>query len=203
MAAAEATGSRVTFDERLNRILEAATTTIARVGYGKASMRLVAKEAKVSLSGMYHYFDSKEQMLFLIQFRTFGSLLSNLREKLHGVDDPEEQLRVMVRAHIGYFAANMAALKVCSHELDSLDGPAYDETRRIRHEYYDLTRAIIDRIFDRDAPDSPLDRHVATMALFSMLNWLYRWYSPEKDRSPSGLANQLINLFLSGLVHAK
>jgi len=145
---------RESYDDRLNHILEAATGVIARDGYEKASMRAIAAAAGVSLAGLYHYFDSKERMLFLIEFRSFSSLLNNLREKLHGVDDPVEQLRVTVRAHVTYFASNMAALKVCSHELDSLTGPAYEETRRIRREYYELARSIVARIvgFDR-GPD--------------------------------------------------
>src|SRR3989304_3978378 len=114
-------------------------------------MRLVTKAAGVSLAGMYHYVDSKERILFLIQFRTFNSLLTSGREKLNGVTDPLEQLQVMVRTHVGYFVANMAALKVCSHELDSLHGPAYEETRRVRRDYYELTRGIIDRLLDRHA----------------------------------------------------
>ncbi len=193
-------GGRESYDERLNGILEAATVVFAREGYAQASMRAVAKAANVSLAGMYHYFSGKEKILFLIQFRAFNSLLNNLRERLHGVDDPVEQLRVMVRAHVGYFGSNMAALKVCSHELDSLSGEAYEEPRRIRFEYYKITRSIIDRLIDKYAPDSSLDRHVATMSLFGTLNWLYRWYSPGEDRSPSGLANQLVSIFLGGTI---
>ena len=189
-----------TYDQRLNRILEVATELIARSGYEKASMRAVAKAAGVSLAGLYHYFDSKEKMLFLIQFRTFGSLVSALREKLHGVDDAVEQVRVMIRTHVDHFAANMAALKVCSHELDSLSGAGYEETRRIRREYYDLTRGIVDRVFDRHTPNSTLDRHVVTMSLFGMLNWLYRWYDPKHDRSPAVVANQLSTQFLRGVL---
>ena len=160
-----------------------------------------AKEAGVSLAGLYHYFDSKEGMLFLIQFRTFNALVNGLREKLHGVSDPIEQLRVMIRAHVSYFASNMAALKVCSHELDSLSGESYEETGRLRREYYQLTRAIVDRIFEAHAPDSSLDRHVATMSLFGMLNWLYRWYTPQRGRSPSGVANQISAQFLGGVLN--
>jgi len=163
-------------------------------------MRAVAKAAGVSLAGLYHYFDSKEKMLFLIQFRTFGSLVSNLREKLHGVSEPEEQLRIMVRAHVSYFAANMAALKVCSHELDSLAGEANAEADRLRRDYYELTRLIVDRVFDAYAPQSTLDRHVATMTLFGMLNWLYRWYEPQTGRSPAGIANQIVTQFLDGVL---
>ena len=198
VAAKRSSDIRESHDDRLNHILAQATGLMARVGYEKASMRAVAKAAGVSLAGLYHYFDSKERMLFLIQFRTFNSLVNSLREKLHGVDDPIEQLQVMVRAHVGYFAANMAALKVCSHELDSLTGSAYEEARRARREYYDLTRTIVDRIFDARAPQNALDRHVATMSLFGMLNWLYRWYNPKRDRSPTGVANQIAAQFLHG-----
>lgn len=192
--------SREGYDGKANRILRAATDLIAQAGYQRASMRAIARAAGVSLAGLYHYFDGKERMLFLIQFRTFSSLLNNLREKLLGVDDPVEQLHVMVRAHVTYFAANMAALKVCSHELDSLTGPAFDQTRRIRHDYYEATRAILDRILDAADQDTPLDRHVATMSLFGTLNWLYRWYDPTKSPTPNTLAKQITNQCLTGIL---
>ncbi len=194
--------NRETYDERLNHILKVATVLIAQVGYEKASMRAVAKAAGVSLAGLYHYFDSKEKMLFLIQFRAFTALLNNLREKLHGIDDALEQLRVMVKSHVGYFAANMAALKTCSHELDSLTGTAYDETRRIRREYYDLASAIVARVLDEHAPNNAFDRHVTTMSLFGSLNWLYRWYDPKRVCSPTALANQMVQQFLRGVIDA-
>ncbi len=191
--------SPTSYDERLNRILEAATGIIADVGYARASMRTVAQVSGVSLAGLYHYFPNKERMLFLIQSRTFNALLNHLREKLHGIADPVEQLRVAVRAHVGYFAANIAALKVCSHELDSLSGASYEETRRIRREYYNLIRSIVEGLLDENPAAGTLDRHVATMALFGMLNWLYRWYDPKHGRSPSTVANQLAAQFLNGL----
>lgn len=193
---------RTTYDERLNHVLQAATELIARVGFGPASMRAVAKASGVSLAGLYHYFDSKEQMLFLIQFRTFNSLVSGLREKLHGVSDPTEQLRIMIRAHVDYFAANMSALKVCSHELDSLSGEAYEEALRLRQEYYTITRTIVDRIFETRAGESTLNRHVATMSLFGVLNWLYRWYAPKRGSSPATVANQITAQFLEGVMGA-
>jgi AcrR family transcriptional regulator len=187
------------YDDRLNRVLEAATEVIARNGYQRASMRVIAKTAGLSLAGLYHYFDNKDKILFLIQFRTFGSLLSRLRENLHGIEDPLDQLYVMVRSHVGYFAANMAALKVCAHELDSLTGPAYEETLRIRREYYQLSRGVIDRVLDAVPSDGGLDRHVLTMSLFGALNWLYRWYDPEQGRPPNVLADQISRQFLLGV----
>jgi AcrR family transcriptional regulator len=189
------------YEQRLGHILAAACGVIARLGYERASMRAVAKATGVSLSGLYHYFDSKEKMLFLIQFRTFSALHQNLIEKLHGVVDPEEQLRVMIRAHLGYFAANMDALKVCSHELDTLSGPAYEETRDIRKEYYALIRSIIERLLDAHSPGASVNRHVLTMSLFGTLNWLYRWYDPVSGPSVATVSNQIATQFLHGIYH--
>jgi AcrR family transcriptional regulator len=191
--------NRQNFDEKQRHILGAATGLFSRVGYEKATMRSVAQAADVSLAGLYHYFDCKETMLFRIQFRTFTSLLGVLKENLHGVDDPDEQLRVLVKTHVGYFAANMDALKVCSHELESLGESSHEEIRRLRHDYYRLTRSVIDRLIESQSNGVSLDRYVATMSLFGMLNWLYRWYDPQRDRSPALVAGQLANQFLHGL----
>lgn len=194
------TETRESHDTRLNRVLEAATGVIARVGYEKASMRAVAKAANVSLAGLYHYFENKEKMLFLIQFRAFNSLVGGLREKLHGVSDPIEQLRIMVRSHVSYFAEHMAALKVCSHELDTLTGEARGEAGRLHREYYDITRAIVDRVLATRPSAKVLNHHLATMLLFSMLNWLYHWYDPQRDSSPATVSNQIMKQYLHGLL---
>jgi AcrR family transcriptional regulator len=163
-------------------------------------MRDVAHEAGTSLSGLYHYFDRKETMLFLVQFRTFSALVTTVREKLHGITDPVERLHILVRAHVDYFTANMAALKVCSHELDSLTGSEFEEIRRQRKEYYDLVRVIVEQLCSgADSTKHWVDPHVATMSLFGTLNWLYRWYDPARDRSPSTIATQVATQFLWGV----
>ena len=188
-----------TFETRRDHILHAATHVFAQYGYEKASMRTIAKAADVSLAGLYHYFERKEQLLFVMQFRVFSSLLSNLRERLVGVDEPRNRLCTMIQAHVTYFAEHMAELKVCSHELDSLEGETYDQAREIRLAYYGLTREIIVSIIELDPPDYPLDLHVATMSLFGTLNWLYRWWNPNGPTSPKAVATQITNQFLAGI----
>ena len=81
-----------------------------------------------------------------------------------------------------------------------MTGTAYDETRRIRHEYYKLTRSIVERIFEHKAAATTPDPHVVTMSLFGTLNWLYRWYDPRGGHSPNTLANQIAGLFLDGIL---
>jgi len=205
--------------DRLGRIVAAATEAFARDGYHKATMRQIAQEGPdgpgVGLAGMYHYVDSKERLLFLIQFRAFSGLLTEATASISGVDDPVEQLRRLIHTHVLYVAGDMATLRVCSQELDSLTGEAYEQVRRVRRQYYDLARSIVARIIDEarssiiDHAVDPrvdlssrggLDERVATMSLFGTLNWIYQWYDPTQGRSPANLANQIFAQFVAGLL---
>jgi len=94
----------------------------------------------------------------------------------------------------------MEELRVCSHELDSLTGEGFEVAHRLRRDYYDLARDIVGRVFDVHARDSSLDRHVATMSLFGNLNWLYRWYAPQRGYSTTTVANQFVTQFLHGIM---
>jgi len=194
-----AASSRSRPDGRTNHILAVATRVIARDGYERASMRTIARDSGVSLAGLYHYLDSKQELLFHIQFRAFSALLTEVQARLFGIEDPVEQLRTMIRTHVQYVADNMASLRVCSHELDSLSGHAYDQVHAVRREYYELVRTIIGRVIEEQAPSSGLDPRIATMSLFGTLNWLYRWYDPGGERSPAGLANQIFAQFIGGI----
>jgi AcrR family transcriptional regulator len=190
------------FDRELERILAAATEVIARDGYERASTRQIASAAGVSLAGLYHYFESKEHLLFLIQFRAFSSLLMAVQSRLSGLTEPAEQLRTLIRTHVWHVARSMATLKVCSHEMDSLTGSSYESVRSLRREYYELAKGVVTRLMAQHALRSGLDPRIATMSLFGALNWLYRWYDPERDRSPPGVANQIYTQFLVGLLGA-
>ncbi len=46
---------------------------------------------------------------------------------------------------------------------------------------------------------SEVDPHVASYALFGMMNWIYNWYDPTGPISPEALAEQFTRLFLCGL----
>src|SRR5579884_2585798 len=73
------------FDRRLGAILEHATEVFDEKGYEGASMRDLSRAAGMSLAGLYHYFESKEKLLYLIQKHTFATITQMLRDKLETV----------------------------------------------------------------------------------------------------------------------
>src|SRR5262245_54531124 len=110
------------FDQKLEHILRTSAGIFAEKSYHSTSMRDISRATGVSLAGLYHYCKSKEELLFLIQDHCFGRVLERLEERISGVDDPFEQLHIFIENHLSFFAANMAEMKVLSHEAESLVG---------------------------------------------------------------------------------
>jgi AcrR family transcriptional regulator len=185
------------FDNRLESVLAAAARVMARDGYGRSTIRKVSREAKLSLAGLYHYFESKEELLFLIQYHTFDEILRRLTERLESVSDPEERLRVMVTNHLEHFLSRMNELKVCASEMETLTGDYYEQVRALRQRYLKTTLKIVESI-GKEAGDSKVKPRLATLYLFGMLNWIYMWYPASEGMSAETLADQVLILFLDG-----
>src|ERR671936_3112930 len=101
-------------DQKLEALLSDAARVFAGRGYHRTSMRDLARASGVSLSGLYYYVRSKEELLFLIQSRNFDAVLEGLREQLQGVRDPVERLARFIENHLDYFAAHKPEMKVLS-----------------------------------------------------------------------------------------
>jgi TetR/AcrR family transcriptional regulator, cholesterol catabolism regulator len=187
--------ARQTYDEKLARILHTAAQIFAEKGYHDTSIRDISRATNVSLSGLYYYFRSKEELLFLIQDHCFGMVLANAQQALESEVTPERRLRIFVENHLRYFASNMAEMKVLSHEAHSLSGDYRRLVNAKKHAYTDLCVQILSSL----APaESSIDPRVAALSLFGMLNWIYTWYHPEKDIPVAELADNMSQLFLRG-----
>src|SRR6185437_7022629 len=113
---------RSRYERRLENILEHATEVFCERGYEGASMRDLSRATRMSLAGLYYYFESKEKLLYLIQKHTFDTVLRSARERLASTSDPEQRVRSFIYNHIEYFLKNRKAMTVMSHEDETLTG---------------------------------------------------------------------------------
>ena len=189
---------RSAYDEKLESILRTAAQIFAEKGYHQASIRDIARATGVSLSGLYYYFSSKEELLFLIQDHAFGTLIANLERNLEGVEEPHRRLRVLMENHLRYFVANTAEMKVLSHEAEALGG---DYRRRVNAKKRRLTE-VAEAILRELRPDGELDPRVATFAMFGMMNWLYNWHRPDRDPPVDRIVDVMYRIFVDGFLPA-
>ena len=187
-------------DQKLEFILRTAARIFAEKSYHSTSMRDISRETNVSLAGLYHYCKSKEELLFLIQDNCFGRVLERLEERLREVDDSVVKLRIVIENHLSFFAANMAEMKVLSHEAESLRGDLHAHVSTRKNTYARLVRNVLIEVQATRASDRQVDLTVATYALFGMMNWIYNWYDPNGKLKVNALAQNLTQLFLGGFL---
>src|SRR5882757_2648105 len=137
-------GSR--YDQKLELILRVSARIFAEKSYHSTSMRDISRETGVSLAGLYHYCKSKEELLFLIQDHCFGRVLERLEERIRATQDPFERLRIFVDNHLSFFAANMAEMKVLSHEAESLAGEWHEHVSTRKRQYTRTARKILSEV---------------------------------------------------------
>jgi TetR/AcrR family transcriptional regulator, cholesterol catabolism regulator len=185
------------FDRQLGKILEHATEVFCEKGYEGSSMRDLSRATGMSLAGMYHYFGSKERLLYLIQKHTFSTILSRLHDRLSQSRDPQQGIRAFIDNHLEYFLEHQQAMKVLSHEAEVLDGEYACEIARIKREYYQTCRELLDRY--KKEKGLEFDSRIAVLSLFGMMNWIYTWYNPRLDGKAEHLAQHMSNIFFRGI----
>jgi AcrR family transcriptional regulator len=188
-------GSR--FGQQLGKILEGATAVFCDKGYDGASMRDIARATGMSLAGMYHYFGSKERLLYLIQKESFSTILARLRAQLGPISSTEQGIRAFIENHLRYFLEHQHAMKVLSHEDDVLKGDYGREIAQIKREYYHLCRELLDRY--KKEKGLEFDSRTAVLSLFGMMNWIYTWYNSRLDGGAERLAQQMAGIFFCGI----
>jgi TetR/AcrR family transcriptional regulator, cholesterol catabolism regulator len=189
------------YDQKLEFILRTSARVFAEKGFHSTSMRDIARETRVSLAGLYYYCESKDELLFLIQDNCFGRVLERLEARLRETSDPVERFRIVVENHLSFFAANMAEMKVLSHEAESLDGELYEKVSGKKRQYTRTVRRILSDVHQRrGAGARKIDLTVSTYALFGMMNWIYNWYDPRGHLAVADLVETFTRLFLNGFV---
>ncbi|MFQ5739730.1 MAG: TetR/AcrR family transcriptional regulator [Acidobacteriota bacterium] len=182
---------------RLQEILSTSAVVFAKKGFHNASVRDISRQTGVSLSGLYYYFQTKEELLFLIIQNAFDTALQACRASIDTHTGPEK-LRFFVRNHLKTFIENWAVAKVVVYEPEFLTG-AYRETiHQKQRDYYELLVDILDELKPAARQGSGPDPKLGALALFGMMNWIFTWYHPEKERSVEEVADTMSDIFLHG-----
>jgi AcrR family transcriptional regulator len=166
-------------------------------GYEGASMRDLSRASGMSLAGLYHYFGSKERLLYLIQKNTFTTILEKLKARLQESDEPEQRIRIFIRNHLEYFLANQEGMKVLSHEDEALKNGLGSEIAAVKREYYRICVGLMEAL--KRERGLTFDARTAVMSLFGMINWIYTWYNSRVDGNAEELAQRMGDIFLSGI----
>ena len=185
------------YDQRLGEILQQATEVFCEKGFAAASVRDISRASGTSLAGLYYYFKSKDHLLFLIQRDAFTTLLTGLENKLEGVADPEEAIRVFIANHLAHFVTHRQQAQVLTHESETLQGDYQAAITTLKRNYYRKCLALVEQV-QKERGLRRMNCRLAVLSLFGMMNWIYTWYNSSVDGDWPEIAEQMTSLFLRG-----
>ena len=184
--------------EKRSAILKQAAIYFADHGYDRASVNGVASACGISKSLIYHYYDSKEQLLFDILHSHLTALYEGLIA-LQPAADPEVQLRQLVRKLLQMYRGADA-----EHRLQLQSTTALPKAQR--HILADIQRSIVNEFSQAIFAAAPEylgqdSDHLRplTMSLFGMVNWFYLWHQPGRGMSREFYADLATEILLGGL----
>jgi AcrR family transcriptional regulator len=182
------------YDKRHDAILAAAARLYARHGFQGASVADLAKACSTSKSLIYHYFPSKDDLLYATMAAHLDALVA-AAEAATLAGSAEARLRALTHGFMRLYAGAEDSHKVLLNELDNLPPARRAEVvakqRRIIGAVETLVREI--------RPDAgPLSLPL-TMLFFGMINWTHTWFRPGGALDADRLADMAVDLMLNGV----
>lgn len=182
-----------------DEVARAAVELFASQGYANTSVQQIVEAAGVTKGAMYHYFQSKDDLLFGIYDRLLSLQKRRLDEIIAAGGDAQQVLRAVCIDVLSTSIEFLDEGTVYFRSAHMLSAPRQQEVTRRRRAYHDEFAALLERgqregIFRTDVPIPLLVAH-----FFSDVHYLSHWYSPGGPESAAEVATQITDLYLAGI----
>jgi AcrR family transcriptional regulator len=204
-------GSRVKYEPRTmtgrrpprreDEVVEAAVTVFSNRGYGAATVQQVADELGINKGSLYHYINSKEDLLLRIFDQIHADAEHIIDEVVAAPDEVTalQRLALYVYAQVDYSLVHRRRLAIYHQEMDHLVGERRDEVRERRREHGHIVTTLI-RDAQRDGVvDADADVRTLSNILFALVASSYRWVRPDDDEGRAASAANCTAFILRGI----
>ena len=187
--------------EPRQEILRAAARLFQQQGYDATSMNDVAAALKLSKGGLYHHFQSKDEILFHIMSHAMEITEERVINVVRRIENPEERLRMLIRLHIQVvLSPEDREITVMLHENHPLPPSLRRKINGRKKDYVHFVENLVADVQRlRNSPSTVMPR-AAAFALVGMINWIYQWYKPDGSLTGDALAQQYTDIFFRGAI---
>jgi AcrR family transcriptional regulator len=184
---------------RKGQVIRSAAELFKEKGYAAASMRDLAQKLGIEAASLYSHIKSKEEILRTLCFEMAAEFRSSLDSVERQNVSASEKLRLGIIGHIQVMAMDLTASAVFMNEHRHLSQPFLRDFLLLRINYINRFKAMIEEGIKQGEFKSAIDTKLAVMTLFSSLNWMPMWYSPDSTIESEELGKQLAEMLINGL----
>ena len=197
--------ARETVVDSRQEILRTAARLFQQRGYDATSMNDVAAALKLSKGGLYHHFQSKDEILYEIMNHAMEITQERVLAPVRSITDPEDRLRALIRLHIEVvLSPRDREITVMLHENHPLPPALRKRINTRKKEYIHFVESLIAEVQTKAqrsrSAKCAVSPRAAAFALLGMINWSYQWYKPEGDLQTNNLVPQFTDLVFGGIL---
>lgn len=162
-------------------------------------MNELAVAAGLSKSSLYHYFDSKEDLLIEI----YDDVLRHNVEAAQRIRDSElpteQKLRLLLEERVEYVCKNRRILQIFFEEEAELPKRSLSRVFEARAAYVGLMVGLIRAGTEEGVFKITTSPTIVVNTVLGATNWIYKWYSPRGPQSPQELGRDITDLLLRSI----
>lgn len=185
-----------------SRILEAAVGLFAEKGFDGTSVQEIVDRAAVTKGALYHYFSSKDDLLYEI----YHSLISVQQAELDRIRTdglpPQEAIRAIIVNLVETTTARLPETAVFAREMHKLGAERMAAVRSERRHYHETFRHLVARGQQDGTFAAVASAETVTLMVFGVINQLPWWYRPDGPTTPAQLGTEIADFVLAGLARA-
>lgn len=179
-------------------ILRSAASAFRDRGFTATSMRAIAMQIGLTPGALYHYFESKSDLLYFCQEYSTDRMIEKAR-KIQRMDAAwQMKLRALISEQMLCMLDELNG-SAAHIELHALPHGRLERIVRKRDAYEKILRGVIARgIKAREFV--PCDVKMVTFAILGAINWTVRWYRPGGPDNAAHIATKFSNYLVRGLL---
>jgi AcrR family transcriptional regulator len=164
-------------------------------------MNDVAAALKLSKGGLYHHFQSKDEILYDIMSHAMDITEERVINVARRIEGAEERLRTLIRLHIGVvLSAEDREITVMLHENHPLPPTLRRKINGRKKDYVHFVENLVADVQRQRNSSSAVTPRAAAFALLGMINWIYQWYKPDGLLTGEAIVRQYTDIFFRGAV---
>lgn len=185
------------YEAKRQTIVEKAAALIARKGFEAATMMDIAKACGASKSHLYHYFASKEELLYAIAHEHITAQV----ELLNGIAEQPLSAEARFEQFVDVFMQGAARSRnehlILMNDIKFLPKAQHDEIRRLETVLMGGMESLLHEINPELMAEERFQTPYALL-LFGMMIWTFTWYRRDGSIKPHELAQRISTLFVHG-----
>lgn len=182
---------------RREAILQTAKRLFAERGYRETNLNDVAVRLGIRRQALYHYFGSKDDILFELVERAGQAVDIAARKSLESDLSPVDKLDEIVRSHVRQVLGDADVFRIQFEEVSKMQGERGDELRRSQRVYVRRVAEVIES-GQREGSLVSIPPTTQALSIIGMCNWTIYWYDPSHGPGVEEVAAYISRLAIGG-----